>query len=247
MSSFYVTLMSNSSQTHFPSNSNACFTTRLPKALKVKGLWEVGLCELITPTLWKNVDENHCRLSFNTDGKAWSDFNLSSGYYPDNGRFLVFLNNAFSKVLEVRKNVKHRVFIYNKRDRRVRISTPINVSIHLYAGMASILGYESDTTIHGNSTPPHPVDVNHGVHTKLVYCDIVQPQYVGDAQVPLLRAVEMEPDGHIDAAIFDRPHYVPLNRDEIERITIQIMDDIGNKIPFMNGHSVVKLHFRQCK
>lgn len=45
MSSFYMTLPSNSSMSHFPNNTLAEYTTRLPQPFDLAGEWEIGnLC-----------------------------------------------------------------------------------------------------------------------------------------------------------------------------------------------------------
>ena len=57
---------------------------------------------------------------------------------------------------------------------------------------------------------PKEVDLDHSFHDLYVYCDIIQPQYVGDAIVPLLRIVFVEgKDGEISAShLFARNTYL---------------------------------------
>jgi hypothetical protein len=54
-----------------------------------------------------------------------------------------------------------------------------------------------------NST--HPVtDVKRGLNSLYVYCPLMEPRMVGDAQVPLLRIVPMEGrDGEMITRVFD--------------------------------------------
>ena len=42
----------------------------------------------------------------------------------------------------------------------------------------------------------------------------------------------------------DRPHYLPVSKNNIEKIEIHITDDLGKMIDFGKEKVVVKLHFR---
>ena len=54
-------------------------------------------------------------------------------------------------------------------------------------------------------------DVKKGLHSLYVYCPLVEPRMVGDAQVPLLRIVPVEGrDGEIITRVFDPIQYCPL-------------------------------------
>ena len=81
-----------------------------------------------------------------------------------------------------------------------------------------------------------------------VYCDIVEPQIVGDCLTPLLRVVNVE-GNHDDVLVksFDFPHYVPVSKRELSTIEINIKDDANRFVGFRYGKVVVKLHFRKRK
>ena len=64
MNSFYMTLLSYSSQTVFSDNTNYCFRTKLPKQIAIsKEEWEVAVVELILPSQIKNVTEEESYFS----------------------------------------------------------------------------------------------------------------------------------------------------------------------------------------
>ena len=44
---------------------------------------------------------------------------------------------------------------------------------------------------------------------------------------------------------YDRPHFIPLSRSEIQNIEVNIRDDTGNLISFECGKVVLKLVFRR--
>jgi hypothetical protein len=83
------------------------------------------------------------------------------------------------------------------------------------------------------------------IQSLFIYCDIIDYQYVGDAYVPLLRNVVVENSFPKTAiAHYDNPHYVTINKSEINSIHVEIRDDTGEKIKFDQGKVIIKLHFR---
>ena len=94
----------------------------------------------------------------------------------------------------------------------------------------------------------HPPDLTGGMTYLYIYCDIVQPQIVGDTVTPLLRAIGLRTKnykwGSAIHEVFVRPHYIPVNRNYITDILIELKDDTDNPINFNFGKSIVKLHFR---
>ena len=50
--SFYVTLPSNSSISHYPDNTLTKFTTKLHQTLQLEGSYEVALSEIMFPYNW---------------------------------------------------------------------------------------------------------------------------------------------------------------------------------------------------
>ncbi|XP_063003606.1 growth hormone-releasing hormone receptor [Elgaria multicarinata webbii] len=78
--------------------------------------------------------------------------------------------------------------------------------------------------------PPmeEPMDVmtENGFNTLYVYTDIVEHQIVGDYYVPLLRCVPVSGKNNRCVTIgYDKPHYLPVIKDHIDTITIEIKND----------------------
>jgi hypothetical protein len=90
------------------------------------------------------------------------------------------------------------------------------------------------------------------VHSLWVYSNITQYQQVGDAKVPLLGIVPAQ-NNHTDRVhyTFNPVHFQALNRNHISEISIQIVDDRGNRIPFIKSryenNLVCCLRFRRRK
>ena len=80
-----------------------------------------------------------------------------------------------------------------------------------------------------------------------IYTDIVTHQYLGDRYSKVLRVVALDSSPYTSYVnkIYDAPHYIPLERNNIETIDIDIRDDRGNPAQFDGGTVITKLHFRK--
>lgn len=95
-----------------------------------------------------------------------------------------------------------------------------------------------------------PVDMTAGIHSLFVYCDVVDPSFVGDSLTKLLRYVEIPSKtafGEQVVILYDNPHYVPVLKKDFDSIEIDIKDDAGETIPFQFGRSIVTLEFKRVK
>jgi hypothetical protein len=91
-------------------------------------------------------------------------------------------------------------------------------------------------------------DVMKGLNSLYVYCPLVEPRMVGDAQVPLSRIVPVEGrDGEMISRVFDPIQYCPLLQRPFQTVEIYIRDDTGSIVPFERGRVVVTLHCRKRK
>lgn len=235
----------------FPDNAVSNFRVRLRRPLDLQGEFEVALVEVSYPTLWENVDSTHARLAVGSiDDQSWSwrETGVTPGYYADNLTFVRTLERSLQNVIPGGARVIH----YDHRQRRINIQVPAGVGIQLYDGIAHILGYPSATKLIGPGlyNPPGTIDVNHGVYNLFVYSDLVSPQIVGDTETSLLATVSfdayrLEERPEVTTKIFQTPHYVPVNRPSTDTILIDIRDSTGERIPFLVGKTIAKIHFRQ--
>ena len=91
-------------------------------------------------------------------------------------------------------------------------------------------------------------DLKKGLNSLYVYCPLVEPRMVGDAQVPLLRIVPVEGrDGEIIIRVFDPIQYCPLLQRRFQTVEIDIRDDTGSTVPFERGRVVVTFYCRKRK
>ena len=243
---FYLTLPSNSSMKIYPSNTVTNFITQLPNSLFLDGDWEVGLAEIQYPYTWNNIRSGKNKAYI----KAWTERDYTSleiptGYYDNinnviyNLKQLILATNKFRKDdLDIR---------YASIDKRTSVYVKNGCYLRLEDDVATILGFEPGTTINNTLlTSPYLSLTTGKVSSLYVYTDIIHSQYVGDVKVPLLRIVGVDGQhGNSVTKTFDRPQYLPVCRQTLDTIEIDIKDDTGDSISFQHGKLVVKLHFRK--
>ena len=84
-----------------------------------------------------------------------------------------------------------------------------------------------------------------GIHSLFVYTDIIDNQFVGNSQSPLLNVVNVSNDyQHVISRIYDNPNNISVSPREISSNNISIRDYTGEKIFFSNSKVIIKLHFR---
>ena len=86
-------------------------------------------------------------------------------------------------------------------------------------------------------------DLQAGIHSLFVYCDILKNAIVGDSYSPLLRAIEIpnRPFGTDCAIQFQEIFYQPINFRQIDSITISLRDDTNTLIDFKFGKTLLLL------
>ena len=130
--------------------------------------------------------------------------------------------------------------------------------------VASILGFEDtkdrktwSAEFHmqnvGTFTGKHVADLNRGIHSLYVYCDIMEPCPVGDTRVPLLRIVPLQETSNNSTSTmqctqtFSHVHYHILRHRYITEVEIDIKDSMGRPVPFERGELMVTLHLRRAE
>ena len=85
-----------------------------------------------------------------------------------------------------------------------------------------------------------------GITTIYVYCNIVQPQIVGDSSSHLLRTIPVNgKSGDVIAKTFTNIQYVPVQTKSFEDVEILLRDDTGSPVPFERGKVIATLYFRK--
>ena len=128
--------------------------------------------------------------------------------------------------------------ILEKLVKRTSVCVKSNCYLRLEDDVAMILGFEPGTTIRNSLvTSPYFSLSTGNVSSLYVYINIIHSQYVGDVKVPLLRIFGVDGQhGKSVTTTFDRPQYLPVCRQTLDTIEIDIKDDAGDSISFQHGN-----------
>ena len=266
MNDFYITLPSNTN----PGDTTANFSIFPPQKINLPGKWEVALVEIQYPHSWNNIYGNKSK----TQADNWIDVNYGKnenitvfvppGYYATIHELLDAIHygkemTSESQKLPLKHNVPEKTavvlekyrwdfsFLYDPTLKRVKAKlSPKIKMLKLCPKIQYMLGFDSPDIIEDQQLAKFNHDLRVGFYSLFIYCNLVEPQVVGNITAPLLRNVHIEGKfGDIVEKIYQTPHYVPVIQKEIDRIEIDIKDDNNQSVPFQFGKSVVKLHFRK--
>ena len=241
---FYLHLPSNSSLDKFPHNTLTEYRVSLPQTLNLTGEWEVALTEIHYPHSWNNIQRFRFYVRNEKLHGVWDSLEMLSGHYSS-------IEDILSKMKELVDNENRYTndvrSSYDNLSRKVTVHLKNNAEVSLN-DMAYMLGFTPEQIISKTTKGDRQVDLEYGFHDLFVYCDLIQSQYVGDAQVPLFRIVPVEgEDGQRVSKSFLRPQYVPVSRKQFETIEVNIKRDTGESVPFEFGRVLLTLHFRQTQ
>ncbi len=250
-----------------PNNTPAEFRVTLPHSLDLDGEWEMGLVEIQYPYSWNNLQGG-------TDTSIqdnWILINMQPSYY--NGIIEVYVPaGSFSDVddliIAIREAMKNwkppqdskskrfdlsQLFkiSYDKTYKRVQIKlNPTGIkgavlckSLQYMLGWGASWSRAFTKSVNNANYPP---DLTSGFNTLYVYCDLVQPQIVGNILAPLIRTVPISGKfGETVDKVFLGPHYIPLRSKRFDTIEFSIRTDRNEPVLFNFGKVIVKLHLRR--
>ena len=241
---FYLTLPSNASLDVYPDNKIGSYRVKLPQTFDLNGEWEVGLYSAVYPNTWYTLQKQQNHIYYSTDGgrSFWSSAVVDYGYYTSMSELIESINTALEKELG---NI-NIAFALNPRTHTVKLTIDKNHHIALHGQLSKMLGFGGgDIKIRKSSESPYVSDL-HDIASIFVYCNIVQPQIVGNASVPLLRTIAVSgKSGDIITETFNNIQYVPLQIKSFENIEILLRTDTGDPVPFERGKVIVTLYFRK--
>ena len=247
-SSFYLTLPSNASMDVFPNNTSANYQIRLPRTLYLKNNYEVALAEIHYPHSWHTFrDTDNYYITFQSTGEDFTVLRVTKGFYNDIQELISQIHKELLQLTKIENQADLPVrFGYNKITRQVVLRVKSGFRVNLGWGLAEMFGFRPNVTYTKNKSSIVPADILHGFYSLFVYCNICEPQIVGDYYVPLLRAVKIEgEDGDHLIKVYNQLQYVPVNTSKFDVIEINIKDDQDQNVPFTSGKVICKLHFRQ--
>ena len=144
MSTFYVTLPSNSLIEYFPNNTLSNYGTKLPQPFELKEEWEVGLSEIQFLIMWYNSNESKSRLHVTMYDKnrqfvqAFVSPPVGHYEYPN-----VLVRQVNDAIKLFTRSIR---FSYNEISRKIIIAFDKKMigmaSLKMSEGLAELLGFE---------------------------------------------------------------------------------------------------------
>ena len=184
---FYLTLPSNASMDVFPNNKIGSYHVKFPQTFDLNGEWEVGLYSISYPNTWYTLQKHKNHIYYSTDGGItfYNSAIVDYGYYTTMPELIKSINAAMKKEL-TNTNI---TFAYNLRTHKVKVTLAAKHYVALLGPMAKILGFGGDDIkIQKSKESPYVAEL-HSITSIYIYCNIVQPQIVGNTMVPLLRTI----------------------------------------------------------
>ena len=196
------------------------------------------------------------------DERPFEDYTMNiriqGGYYESMHDLVSEMNTQISKEFSEQWMGKQSGIPrikYSELNKRTYFNVPKGINLKFDPPLTTILGLgENQSTISnedGSSVPvgsEHVSDINGGIHSLYVYCDLLEYVTVGDTSSPLLRVVDARGrNGNMQHRIYEPPRYIPLQKKTFDCVEIEIRDDLGHPIPFESGKLTVILHFRRAK
>ena len=268
---FYVTLPSNSSTAVYGRQPSHNYKTKLARPIRLDpAQWEVGLAELSYPKSVIHLKTDSVIDVYLPDRDSGPvSATVLQGNYEDPEELVSLVAQAVRAAVGHERS--HWIGFDYLDDKRCFVRLHTGCAMLLQPALARMLGWDTDHVLHlsnyqGRPSPvPAPslrgylnldaqahfsemaVYASRELHSLYVYCDIVSYQAVGDSLAPLLRSVTVSGGrgDEVISHIFNKIHYLPLERSLYETIEIHIADDTGSDVAFMHGHVIVKLHFRR--
>lgn len=244
----------------FPKNTTAHFITQLKDPISLYGEWEVAITEFHYPQTLYNVSEGGNQITVTLHGLKDVDaegkkpiltieiVHVKPGFYQGVGDFLSAVNAALAPLdigeFSYNTSTKGSYLDLNEFGKVSRINLTFSPEL------AKQLGFEPDVDVSVTSVAKSVMNLNSGApHQIFIYCDIIEPQIVGDTVAPLLRMVGSTQQteqgfGDTNSRGFVTLHYVPVIKHEFNTIEIDLRSSMGLPIPFESGISAVILHFR---
>jgi len=266
MASFSITLISNAKKSieNFPSNTVAKFTTQLYNSIDLAGNYEMTMTDVILPISFHNVRVGDCEVTLDYDvagngmyiAKNITIYECPPGNYTSINQLLNYINETPLQNTGI--NITYNEQTGHVEVKKMKLDSTGTYNMCFSPKLRAILGYpqienfkDAAPSINPFIDPgPAPGQANLYINVPqqlFVYCDIVEPQMVGDGCSKLLRNIGIEDVskfGHLFVKTYDNSEYIPVLRNHFTTIEIDIRTVTDDPAPFEFGTSLVKVHFR---
>ena len=260
-SSEILVLPSNSSASHYSSNSNHSYITKLPKRLRLQGKqWSIGLRAYSFPFNWQNVTPANNEITLYTYGEndavtEEKQLTLKTGRYRSPTQIVNEINRLCR-----REGVQEKVRLNYDNDARlisVWWGSGFDNGIKFVGDVAAMVGCKSGKIFRKKKSVTEcdtcafdfSPDMNAGYHKMYIYCSLCNDRVVGDTLAPLLCDIgipetETSTRLQIDETI-SFPQYIPVINTDTDTVEINIRGGDGSPIPFRGGLVSLTVELRE--
>ena len=245
---FYITLPSESSKDLFPENNPSEYIVRLPHWIQLKGEWEIGL-HSIAYTQWNIIHHLDGTISYTYPDNGTTKTGTGGKtrkHYSSVDEYVSGINESLEES-RVNNEIEFTIDLNGK----VTVSLATGYKVRLRREQAIVLGFmnfeDSAETYDVKDTDTGLYKANLYRETNiLVYCNIVQPQIVGDRLIPLVAIVPYQKTTETYETFYavENIHYIPVQTKAFQNIKVHLRSSTEEPIPFEHGRAAITLHLK---
>ena len=249
---FYITIPSESSKKLFPENNPSEYTVRLPRWVHLNGHWEIGL-HSTAYTAWNIIRYLDEPISFMEGGKEGKGGKMRK-HYSSVKDYVLSINKSLKESHVDKSSVdkSNEIEFFLELNGKVTARLSPGYTVRLRREQAIVLGFmtfedSSETCDIENAQETGMYKANLYRETNIhVYCDIVQPQIVGDKMAPLLAVVPCQEtyDTYETLYAVENIHYIPVQTKSFQNIKLHLRSSTEESIPFEHGRATITLHVK---
>ena len=167
---------------------------------------------------------------------------MDFGYY-DNVKDLI---DAINKTLLGAVGNDNIHLAFNPRTAKIEVYIKKKHGLAFFDKLSRMLRFGGEDTKLFKTTESLYVADLFGITAIYVYCNIVQPQIVGNTNVHLLSTIPVSRKlGDVITKTFTNIQYVPVQTKSFEDIEILLSSNTGEPVPFERGKVIATLYFRK--
>ena len=240
-----ISLPSESSKDLFPENNPSEYTVRLPHWIQLKGEWEIGL-HSIAYTQWNIIHHLDGTISYTYSDNKTGTGGKTRKHYSSVDEYVSSINESLEE-----SHVNNEIEFTIDLNGKVTVSLATGYKVRLRREQAIVLGFmnfeDSAETYDVEDTDTGSYKANLYRETNiLVYCNIVQPQIVGDRLIPLVAIVPYQKTTETYETFYavENIHYIPVQTKSFQNIKVHLRSSTEEPIPFEHGRAAITLHLR---
>jgi hypothetical protein len=227
----------------FPDNTISHYTTKLTTPLSFPNAeYEIGLADFQYVHSWNNISRGEGFMQIEEISSERSlTATLKDGYYASPEMLIDSINGLLH--LYSRADI---ILNLDSITQKIKVYIAGDWSISFSQTLKDMLGLVSPVLGPGEHYGDYVVDIDRGFHALYVYCSIIKSRIVGDITAQLLKVVPKQgKHGQVVFLSFNNIQFHEIQCGTVSEITIHIMMDNGESVPFERGKCVATLAYRK--